>query len=1324
MVDFLKIGVKDMPRLQTSIIYPIFIVKRSSDLMIRGRDFYAIYDEETKLWSTSEDTVTRIIDAELDRYVQEHGKKLYPNVQIKYMWDSSSGSIDSWHKYVQKQMRDNYVQLDSKIIFKSTVVKKTDYATKRLPYDPAPGEMPNYIRFSTTVFDDPEREKLEWSIGAIACGDSKKIQKFVVMYGEMGSGKGTYLGFVVEPIFQGYCASFEAKSLSSKNNQFSMEAFNKGPLVGIDADGDLSNIADNTKLNMIVSHEKMLVNEKFKSQYEAKFYTFLFIGSNEPVKITGSKSGLNRRLIDVYPSGRKLTPSEYDKVTAGIQNELGAICDHCIKVYKSLGKNYYSHYEPKKMQEETDHFYDFIFDYYYDVVKDSDGVSMSKAWTDYKKYCEESNVSYPYQYTKFRSEIKNYFKKYEDRARLANGEQVRKWLSGFKKEKILENAKAVPEPIKDYIIEFKEGIKSVFDNVCATCLAQYATNYEKPGSAWANVKTKLSELDTRKLHYVRIPVNHIVIDFDLKDAEGNKSYELNLAEASKWPKTYAELSKSGAGIHLHYFYEGDPTILLRRYSENVEIKVFNGNSSLRRKLTKCNDVPIATIEPSLLPVKGGKNVLNKNAVKDEDHLRFRILKALKKEVWPNTTPNVNYIYSELEKAYESGMPYNVTNLKQTIYNFCSRSTNQSDHCLDLWRKMHFKSETEVEPIHDPKENEKPIIFYDVEVMKNLFVLCWKYEGLEHDVNVMINPTPDEVAKWMAMEARFVGFNDRKYDAHIVYARAHGYTNMDLYNLSQSIILNGTGFFGPAYSFPYTDVFDFCSEKQSLKKWEIALGEPHQELPIKWDQEVPEDMFDTVAKYCCNDVRATEAVWIARQEDYQARLLLAKFARKVTGKGEANNTTNQLTELLIFRGDKRPQSQFNCPDLSKMFPGYKCIGRKSYYRGEEFGEGGYVFAEMGMHEKVVTFDVASMHPSSIIAEQGFGPYTKNFEELVNIRLAIKHGEYDKIRGMYDGIFDEYLTDKKSAKALSFALKIVINSVYGKTWQKYKDDPLANPFYDPRNTDNWVAKRGELFMIDLKNAVQEKGYTVVHVKTDSIKVVNPDNYISEFIMDFGKKYGYTFEIEARYKKFCLITKADYIAQEIENKWQYSDGFDKAWICEKNELVWSPKGKRLSVPYVFKTLFSHEPIEFKDLCETKQVSTAIYLDMNEDLPENEHNYIFVGKIGLFCPIKKGCGGGELKCERNNSYNYVQETTGYRWLESEMVKRLHKEDDIDLSYYDVKVTDAINKISKFGDFERFVSDEEPDSYNFDEVAVDPVLKDVDAIAGNMNKPEDIPWD
>ena len=50
---------------------------------------------------------------------------------------------------------------------------------------------------------------------------------------------------------------------------------------------------------------------------------------------------------------------------------------------------------------------------------------------------------------------------------------------------------------------------------------------------------------------------------------------------------------------------------------------------------------------------------------------------------------------------------------------------------------------------------------------------------------------------------------------------------------------------------------------------------------------------------------------------------------------------------------------------------------------------------------------------------------------------------------------------------------------------------------------------------------------------------------------------------------------------------------------------------------------------------------------------------------------------------------STGYRWLESEMVYSLNKRKDIDLSFYELLVDNAIETISKYGDFEWFISDD-----------------------------------
>ena len=1307
MIDFLMVSTRIRNK-GTIEIYPKFIIKKSSDLMIRGGDFYAIWIEELKMWSTDEQDALELIDRELDKYYQENKGRFESNVKVLHMWDAESGMIDAWHKYCQKQMRDSYHMLDETLMFSNHEPKKTDYASKRLSYPLEEGDITAYDKIMSTLYSPEERRKIEWAIGSIITGDSKKIQKFMVFYGSAGTGKSTVLN-IVQQLFEGYYSVFDAKALGSASNSFALEAFKTNPLVAIQHDGDLSKIEDNTRLNSLVSHELMTVNEKFKATYSNSFKAFLFMGTNKPVKITDSRSGLIRRLIDVAPTGNKLNPKEYKRLVKQVKFELGAIATHCRDVYLE-NPGAYDDYIPVAMLGASNDFYNFVVDSYY-VFKKQDGVTLKAAWEMYKTYCEEAKVSYPYSKRLFKEELRNYFWDYKERFRFEDDTRVRSYYSGFRTDKFEDTNDIQEEVEEEPLIKF-ESIKSIFDERCGDCLAQYATSKETPSRKWDDVTSTLSELDTSKLHYVKVPERHIVIDFDIPDKEGNKCFELNLKEASKWPPTYAELSKSGNGIHLHYIYTGEDVEQLSRvYDDHIEVKVFTGKSSLRRKLSKCNNLPIANIS-SGLPLKGEKKVVNFDAIKSEKGLRTLIKRNLNKEIHPATKPSIDFIYKILEDAYASKINYDVSDMRGPVLAFAASSSHQADYCIKLVNKMQFKSED----ISEPQESEEPerIIFYDVEVFPNLFLVNWKVQGEGKPVVRMINPTPAEIEDLMRF--RLVGFNCRRYDNHILYARMMGYTNEQLYKLSQKIVTGQGGFFGEAYNVSYTDVYDFASagNKKSLKKFEIELGIHHQELGLPWDQPVPEDQWIKVAEYCDNDVIATEAVFNHLAADWTARQILADVAGM-----SVNDTTNSLTTRIIFGKNRKPQDEFNYRNLAEpikgfndqsknflkgeglpvifdaysdlpYFPGYKFEYGKSIYRDEEVGEGGYVYAEPGIHTNVALLDVASMHPSSVIDEVLFGPtFTKRFKEIKDARICIKHKDYDKARQMLDGKLARYLNDEKQAKALANALKTAINSVYGLTSAGFD-----NPFRDPRNKDNIVAKRGALFMINLKHEIQERGFTVAHIKTDSIKIPNATPAIIEFVHNYGKKYGYDFEHEATYDRMCLVNDAVYIAKyagkEICEK-QYG------YIPEKNDEhpnEWTATGTQFQIPYVFKKLFSKEDILFEDMCETKSVTTALYLDMNERLPEDEHNYRFIGKVGSFCPIKEKCGGGILLREGkdkdgNVKYSSATGAKGYRWLEAEMVKILEKQNDIDHNYYISMVDDAVETIKKYGDFEMFISEE-----------------------------------
>ena len=1307
-MDFFQVCAKEA-RGNSGIVevFPDFIVGRSKDLMIRGQAFYALWNKELGLWSTEEYDVKSVVD-EAVMAEAEKLKSAGTPCNVKLLRSHNSNAWTQYKKYL-KNASDAFHPLDMKVTFANTEVKRTDYVSRRLPYSLAAGDISAYEELVGTLYSPEEREKIEWAIGAVISGDAKKIEKFIVFYGPGGTGKSTLMK-IIQNLFGGlvpdggYVETFEAKDLVGQGHAFALEAFKNNPLVAINHDGDLSKIDDNSRLNSIVSHDPMQINEKFKSQYTMKVNAFLFMGTNKPVKIVDAKSGLIRRVIDVVPTGVTFEAGHYYALMDRVDFQLGAIAQHCLDVYKRLGKSYYNGYIPERMMQKTDVFYNFVEEHF-DIFKGQEYTTLSHAWKLYKTYAEHAELGFKMKLHLFREELKNYFAEFHDR-KMIDGKHERSIYMGFtmKRFRTSVTPETSDEP-KTYSLLMEET-ESLLDEMYAGLTAQYANADGNPKLYWDDseridqngevftpkpsqvVSTVLGELDTTKLHFLQVPGNHIVIDFDLTDEDGKKSREKNLEAASTWPPTYGEFSKSGNGVHLHYFYDGDVSDLAALYSEGIEIKVYAGNSSLRRKLSYCNNVAVATIN-SGLPFKEKKPMLKTNTLRSEQGLRNMIVRALNKEFPPHSTKSsVDFIKKLMDDAYAAGYPYDVTDMRQKILLFAMNSKNQPEISLKTVAKMRFESSEEaMEKVgtSDVKAADERIVFFDCEVYKNLFVICWKYDGSPTMVE-MINPTPQEVEA--LFRYKLVGYYNREYDNHIMWARMLGANNEQLYKLSQKLVgkeKDRSAQFGEAWNASYADVLDFASVKQSLKKWEIDLGIPHVEMDIPWDQPVPDDQIMKVVKYCGNDVNALETVFHHLKHDFVARQILADLSGLTV-----NHSTRQHVMRILFGNERNPQGSFVYTDLSTMFTGYEFNEfakiDKSTYRDISVGEGGFVYAEPGIYENVALLDVASMHPTSLIELNLFGSYTPKFSAIMEARLSIKEGDFEYAKKIlegrlaphieaieqeaekahFDGKYETVEQAKKAlSKPLSDALKLVINSTYGYTCAKF-----PNPARDPRNKDNIVAKRGALFMVDLLLAVQEQGFTVAHIKTDSIKIPNATPEIIQFVKDFGEKYGYSFNHEATYSKMCLVNDAVYVAY-------------KSW-SDDGKNGWTATGAEFKHPYVFKTMFSHENIRFQDLCETKQVKNggAMYLRyVHEDGRAEDYH---VGRSGSFLPVKAGncqsLTGRELLVIKGEKEGAVQGTKGYLWVESEMVREIYG-DVLDRMIFE-RIEDAVEGTGSLVDF------------------------------------------
>lgn len=1280
-LDF--IDIKVTTKKDKIVIYPDFKVVESKDLIVRNGDFVAIYDEDTGLWDTNEMSVAGRVDCMTFEYKDQSKYKDDPNVVVMTMRSNQSGLWSNYISYRKNISTQESACIDKTVTYVNESTKREDYKTKRLSY--ALSSRSNHKAWDEiieTLYDPSEREKIEWFIGSIAAKESYLIDKFMVFYGPPGSGKSTIIN-VMSWMLDGYCMTVNANALGKSQDAFSTGVFESNPILGIQHDCDLSRIDDNTILNSIVSHEPIIINQKYKKGYSKEIFTLMVLGTNEPVKITSDNSGICRRLLDVVPSGRLISPSRYDELLNQVKFEYGSIMSKCKKVYQERGRKYYRNYIPKNMVESTDIFFNFVIDVS-TILDDGDGITLKQAWDTYKQYCEDANIRYPLQRFQFKKALKSYFREYYDRIRI-NGKDFRCLFKGLKTEKLLGlgvdsfNAEKRYLRASEWLSMTSET--SELDIMLKDQPAQYASESGTPIKKWIDVKTVLSDLDTKKLHYVKVPENHIIIDFDIKNEKGEKDRELNIDAASSWPETYAELSKSGNGIHLHYIYDGDPSQLSYLFSEGVEVKVFKGNGSLRRKLSFCNNHKISHI-CSGLPLKEKSAVINHEAVKSEKLLRNLIKRAMGKE-FGATKPSIDFIDHVLKEAYEAGTKYDISDMTNALVSFANSSTNRSSYCLQKVLEMKLRSDEPAKEISEGYADDR-MVFYDIEVFPNLFLVNWKYAG-ESNVVRMINPSAKDISK--LLEYKLVGFNNLRYDNHLLYARYIGYTNEQLYELSKAIIHNnGRGHtFGEAYGISYTDVYDFLSagNKMSLKKWEIKLGIHHKELGYSWDEPVPEDEWDKVAEYCDNDVIATEAVFDANQGDWKAREMLAALAKMTP-----NTTTNHLTEAVIFQGNKHPrliytdlktgkQYESNGEEVSESkyknaWPEYEYKDGKNLYKGIDVGRGGYVRAKPGMYGKTLTLDVESMHPHSIIAMKMFGEYTDRFEDIVNARALIKHKKYDEAKKVLNGELAPYLDNPSDMDALSKALKTAVNSVYGLTSAGF-----PNTFKDPRNVNNIVALRGALFMAMLADEVEEKGYTVIHVKTDSIKIPDADSEIEEYCQNRAKEYGYKFDVEAKWDRICLVNNAVFIGHQTDDSPQ-----------KPNQ--WTATGAQFAHPVVFKSLFSKEKLDIDDYGETREVKApaSIYLSVGK---EDEPDYKFVGRVGRFIPVTKGGGIMFRHVIGTDKYSSVSNTKNYRWEEFEEVDKDAFDNVVDHKYYKELIDNAKSTIEKFGSFEQFVDLQQP---------------------------------
>ena len=139
-MDFYAIRTANGKKKGTMRVYPEFIVGKAKDIMVRGKSFYAVWDENAGLWSRDEYDVVRLVDADLEKALQQC-RESDPGQEwhAEFLQNFDNGRWSTFKKFMA-QIGDNSRELDARLTFKNTPPRRADYASKRLGYDLTPGD--------------------------------------------------------------------------------------------------------------------------------------------------------------------------------------------------------------------------------------------------------------------------------------------------------------------------------------------------------------------------------------------------------------------------------------------------------------------------------------------------------------------------------------------------------------------------------------------------------------------------------------------------------------------------------------------------------------------------------------------------------------------------------------------------------------------------------------------------------------------------------------------------------------------------------------------------------------------------------------------------------------------------------------------------------------------------------------------------------------------------------------------------------------------------------------------------------------------------------
>ena len=448
--------------------------------------------------------------------------------------------------------------------------------------------------------------------------------------------------------------------------------------------------------------------------------------------------------------------------------------------------------------------------------------------------------------------------------------------------------------------------------------------------------------------------------------------------------------------------------------------------------------------------------------------------------------------------------------------------------------------------------------YDAEVFAYDFIVVFKNKRTGE--YAVFHNDNEGVKRFIDEYSIYCGFNTKYYDQYIIKAICAGFSPEEVKQVNDWIIGGGQGWQCPQlegvyFRFNNVDIMDDMQMGLSLKAIEGHLGLSIEETDVDFNLDrplTPEEIALTI-KYCKHDVDCTERLTDLRENYLKNKIYLGGL-KGIDEVKSLSMTNAKLTAAYLDAHKLLAAEEMGRDEREYKYPENLL---REYIPDEVFGFFDRLFdpeiSDDDLFKSKLNLDVGNC-PVTL----GFGgihgaiPFYQEREGenrlIRNYDVASYYPHLMTVCGytsrnipnpqIYEDMLETRMRAKKSGDtATANALKLVANTTYGATLNKYND------LYDPLMGRS-VCITGQLFLLELANHLKAdcKTLEIIQLNTDGIMISFHESEYDTVLAiadEWQRRTGFELE-EDKIKSITQKDVNNYVEIPYEGKPKIKGGY----------------------------------------------------------------------------------------------------------------------------------------------------------------------------------------